>query len=132
MSAAARITPERLRRIVLFGLAGGTGFVVNLAVLMLLRPWLGDIWGQIVAYGVATVVTFTANAWVFEAQTGRVMRHGARYALSSVVSALVVNGVYVACVLVGLMPFIALTLGGAASAVVSYVLMAGWVFRRNP
>jgi putative flippase GtrA len=124
------LTPAR-RRIALFLLSGAAGFIVDLAVLMLARPWLGDIWAQVFAYGVATVVTFTANAWAFEAQPGCVMRHGTRYALSSGVSALVVNGVYVVAVLAGLLPLVALALGGGASAVVSYVLMARWVFRRH-
>lgn len=120
---------DRLRRILLFVFAGGVGFVVDAAVLMAVRPEMGDIWAQILAYGVATMVTFTVNLWTFQVPSISLTRHGTRYALSSGVSALVVNGLYVTGVLVGLFPLVALSVGAGISALVSYLLMARWVFR---
>jgi putative flippase GtrA len=119
-----------MRRAGWFVLTGCVGFVVDAALLLALRRWMWLIEAQAIAYMVAMIVTFSLNrAITFQASSCPAESQGLRYVVSALIGAMVVNGIYVVAVLCGIWPLAALSFGAGASAVVSYFLMARWVFR---
>lgn len=64
-----------VREIFLFGLVGGIGFLVDSAVLMFARPWLGLFYGRALSFVAAVITTWLLNRrWTFKARSSSMGR----------------------------------------------------------
>jgi putative flippase GtrA len=81
--------PANWLQLVQFGLVGGLGFVVNLAVYALFVHYIGVDYrvAAVVAWLVAVVNNFVLNRhWTFDARDGRVHFQAARFVVVSLVA----------------------------------------------
>ncbi len=111
-----------MKRVARFGLAGATGFAVDLGVLLLMLslgagPWLG----RAVSFAVAVSVTYLINAaYTFEARERIGPRSFVLYVSASLGGLAVNAAIYAALVLAGLPPALALTGAGAGAMLFNY------------
>jgi putative flippase GtrA len=81
--------PENWLQLVQFGLVGGVGFVVNLAVYAVFVHYIGVDYhvAAVVAWLVAVANNFVLNRhWTFDAREGRVHFQAARFVVVSLVA----------------------------------------------
>jgi putative flippase GtrA len=124
-----------MRRFAIFAMVGGTGFVVDAAVLLLLLRggWADPFTARLVAIFVAMSVTWALNRTVTFGPSGRhPAAEGLRYGSVGLAASGVNYAVYaLALILVPtLSPLAALVVGSAAAMVFSYLGFARLVFRR--
>jgi putative flippase GtrA len=118
-----------------FVLVGGTGFVVDAAVLWLFLSFtpIGPLPARIVAIAVAMATTWLLNrTFTFGASKRTLVAEGFRYGFIGVVTSLINYGVY-ALLLIGaplLSPYAALVFASIAAMLFSFFGYSRYVFRR--
>lgn len=123
-------------RILMFGLVGSVGFVVDAGVLALLIGGIGPWWGRCLSFPAAVVTTWLLNRRLtFADRPSRHSRHGefGRYFLVMCIGGAVNYGVYglVLALLgpAGLFPYLGLAAGSLAGMGVNLTLAHYAVFR---
>lgn len=84
--------PANWLQLIRFGLVGGLGFVVNLAIYALLVRWLGVDYraASVAAWLVAVINNFVINRhWTFDARAGRIHFQAVRFLLVSLAAEVV-------------------------------------------
>jgi putative flippase GtrA len=128
-----------IRKFILFGIAGGAGFVVDTAVLYLVKGTLGPYGGRVVSFFVAVVATWLINrSFAFKSQRVEhlpIWREFLHYLGAMILGGVVNFAVYAA--LVAAIPLFAEYLvlavaGGVAAGMgVNFLLADRLVFRRK-
>ncbi len=124
-----------MKKFLRFVLVGGTGFVVDAAVLWLFLSFtpIGPLPARIVAIAVAMATTWMLNrTFTFGASKRTLVAEGFRYGFIGVVTSLINYGVY-ALLLIGaplLSPYAALVFASIAAMLFSFFGYSRYVFRR--
>ena len=128
-----------LRKFVLFGIAGGAGFVVDTAVLYLLKGALGLYGARVVSFLCAVFTTWLINRTVaFKGQPADVpiWREFLHYLGAMILGGAVNYAVYAALVatvpLVAAQPVLGVAAGVIAGMFVNFLLADKLVFRQKP
>jgi putative flippase GtrA len=125
-----------VKKLFLFGLAGGVGFVVDTAVLYALKGALGLYGARVVSFVCAVITTWLINrSLAFREQTADVplLREFATYLGAMILGGLVNYAIFAA--LVAIIPFVAVNpvigiAGGVVGGMmVNYLLADRLVFR---
>lgn len=122
-----------MKKLFFFGLAGGIGFAVDVAVLyLLLRMTPLDVFSaRVLAIIAAMGCTWMFNrSFTFAASGRSLAAEGARYGGVGLTSALINYAIYSAMLisLAGLSPFIAVTVASALATAFSYLGYSRFVF----
>ena len=91
------VSKSRFLRLASFAVAGGTGFVVDATVLMLLMRFtpLGPFTARIFSVAAAVLTTWTINRTVTFGSSGRhIVHEGARYGFVALIGASLNYGIY--------------------------------------
>lgn len=133
------MTPT-IRKFILFGIAGGAGFVVDTAVLYLLKGALGPYGARVISFLVAVLATWLINRqFAFKAQRSEhlpLWREFLHYLGAMILGGVVNYAVYAA--LVATIPVfaeylvLAVAAGVGAGMVVNFLLADKLVFRQKP
>jgi putative flippase GtrA len=124
-----------MKKFLRFVLVGGTGFVVDAAVLWLFLSFtpIGPLPARIAAIAVAMATTWLLNrTFTFGASKRTLVAEGFRYGFIGVVTSLINYGVY-ALLLIGaplLSPYAALVFASIAAMLFSFFGYSRYVFRR--
>ena len=122
-----------MKRVLLFALVGGAGFLVDAGVLALLlfATPLGPLVARILSIGVAMVFTFWLNrTFTFGRSSRTLAAEGARYGGVGISAALLNYAVYSALVLAfpALSPILAVAIASLAAMVWSFLGYSRFVF----
>jgi putative flippase GtrA len=124
-----------MRPILLFAIAGGVGYVVDGAILLLMAPYLGPYAGRLVSFCVAVLATWLINRQLaFRGTRSKRALHREllRYFIVSLGGGSVTLGVYALIVFIfsfsGLWLLVALAAGALAGLVVNFTLSRRFVF----
>lgn len=125
-----------MRKLIFFAIAGGIGFVVDVAVLHLSLRYtpLGPYFGRALAIAAAMSVTWYINRrYTFDASGRSLAAEGARYGSVGLTSAGINYGTYSALLLAIPMvsPYVALVLASATATAFSYLGYSRFVFGGN-
>jgi putative flippase GtrA len=133
------VNAATLRKFVLFGIAGGAGFVVDTAVLYLLKGALGLYGARVVSFLCAVFTTWLINRTVaFKGQSADVpiWREFLHYLGAMILGGAVNYAVYAALVatvpLVAAQPVLGVAAGVIAGMFVNFLLADKLVFRQKP
>jgi putative flippase GtrA len=133
------VNAATLRKFVLFGIAGGAGFVVDTAVLYLLKGALGLYGARVVSFLCAVFTTWLINRTVaFKGQPADVpiWREFLHYLGAMILGGAVNYAVYAALVatvpLVAAQPVLGVAAGVIAGMFVNFLLADKLVFRQKP
>lgn len=109
---------------------GGTSFVVDAGLLVLLHDVLGaPVWlAGTVGYWVGVVVNFTLNRWSMGGRQGSVRAQGIRYGVLLAANYLVTMGMLQAGAALGAPAIAAKTVAVLICTAANYVLYRRWVF----
>ncbi|HVY51272.1 MAG TPA: GtrA family protein [Devosia sp.] len=128
-----------IRKFVLFGIAGGAGFVVDTAVLYLLRGALGLYGARAISFLCAVLTTWIINRSVaFRGQSADLplWREFLHYLGAMILGGIVNYAVYAALVatipLVADQPVLGVAAGVLAGMFVNFLLADKLVFRQKP
>lgn len=122
-----------MKKLLWFGFAGGTGFLVDagtLSLLLWLTP-LGPYVARVLSIATAMVYTWTINrTFTFGRSNRNLASEGARYGLIGILAALVNYGSYSLCLLIwpSLWPVVAAAIGSGVAMVFSYFGYSRFVF----
>ena len=122
-----------MRKVILFLVAGATGFVVDMGVLWLLLTLklLDPFSARVLAIAAAMLCTYTINrTFTFGASPRNVAIEGARYGGVGLASALLNYAVYSGFLIAlpEMSPYLALILGSVSATVFSYLGYSRFVF----
>lgn len=125
-----------MRRIALFLIAGGSGFLVDAGVLSALLHFtpLGPFSARALAIAAAMSVTFLFNrSFTFRSGRGRLLPQAIRYGTVGTVTALTNYGLYSALLLAApdLQPLVALVFASLAATGLSFLGYSRLVFSRT-
>lgn len=126
-----------MKRVLLFALVGGAGFLVDagaLALLLFLTP-LGPLVARILSIGVAMAFTFWLNrTFTFGRSNRPLAAEGARYGGVGISAALLNYAVYSALVLAipAFSPIFAVAIASLAAMVWSFLGYSRFVFGGSP
>ena len=128
-----------LRKFLLFGLAGGAGFVVDTAILYLLKGALGLYGARAISFLCAVATTWIINrSFAFKGQSANlpVWREFLHYLGAMILGGVVNYAVYAALVatipLVAEQPVLGVAAGVVAGMFVNFLLADKLVFRQKP
>jgi len=128
---------EFVRQIILFGLAGSVGFLLDVFLLYLLRQHLGLYFGRAFSFSVSTIVTWAINrTFTFIGRRSLLELHKEfiSYFLLMLMGGLVNYLVYVACIVFSLtahqFPFIAVALGCIAGMFINFFTSKYLIFKK--
>lgn len=130
------VSKNRILRLASFAVAGGTGFVVDATVLMLLMRFtpLGPFTARIVSVAAAMLTTWTINRTVTFGRSGRhIVHEGARYGFVALIGAALNYGIYSGLLLAApetIPPLLALVIAVGLVTVFSYLGYSRFVFKR--
>lgn len=122
-----------MKKLLFFAIAGGTGFVVDVAVLHIALTFtpIGPYFGRALAIAAAMACTWYINhRFTFDASGHSLAAEGARYYSVGVTSAGINYLCYSALLLLlnDFSPYLALVLGSASATVFSYMGYSKFVF----
>ena len=128
-----------IRKFLLFGLAGGAGFVVDTAILYLLKGALGLYGARAISFLCAVATTWIINrSFAFKGQSANlpVWREFLHYLGAMILGGVVNYAVYAALVatipLVAEQPVLGVAAGVVAGMFVNFLLADKLVFRQKP
>ncbi|PWW00197.1 putative flippase GtrA [Hoeflea marina] len=125
-----------MKKLLFFAMAGGVGFIADVAVLFLALRYtpLDPFTGRALGIASAMACTWMINRTFTFAASGRsLVSEGARYSGVGVTSALINFGAYSTALLSlpQLSPYIALTLGSAMGTIFAYLGYSHFVFGKH-
>jgi len=130
------VSKNRILRLASFAVAGGTGFVVDATVLVLLMRLtpLGPFSARIVSVAAAMLTTWTINRTVTFGKSNRpIIQEGARYGFVALIGAALNYGIYSGLLLAApgtITPLMALVIAVGLVTVFSYLGYSRFVFKR--
>jgi putative flippase GtrA len=130
------VSKRLIMRLASFAVAGGTGFIVDASVLMLLMKFtpLGPFTARIFAIAAAMCTTWTINrTFTFGKSSRHVVKEGARYGFVAIVGACLNYAIYSGLLLAApgvITPLMALVIAVAIVTVFSYLGYSRFVFKR--
>ena len=130
------VSKNRILRLASFAVAGGTGFVVDATVLVLMMRFtpLGPFTARIVSVIAAMLTTWTINRTVTFGRSGRhIVQEGARYGFVALIGAALNYGIYSGLLLAApetISPLLALVIAVGLVTVFSYLGYSRFVFKR--
>lgn len=130
------VSKSRILRLASFAVAGGTGFVVDATVLMLLLRFtpLGPFTARIFSVAAAVLTTWTINRTVTFDKSGRhIVHEGVRYGFVALIGATLNYAIYSGLLLAApetIPPLVALVIAVGLVTVFSYLGYSRFVFKR--
>jgi len=137
LGARIILNKEFIRQIILFGLAGTIGFLVDVFLLYLLRWYLGLYFGRAFSFSVSTILTWAINrtfTYVGRRSTLVLHKEFISYFLLMLIGGLVNYFVYAACIVFSVtaheFPFIAVAFGCIAGMSINFFTSKYLVFKK--
>jgi len=130
------VSRSRILRLASFAVAGGTGFLVDATVLVLLLRFtpLGPFAARVFSVAAAMLTTWTINRTVTFGRSGRpIVQEGARYGFVALIGAALNYGIYSGLLLAApeaIPPLLALVIAVGLVTIFSYLGYSRFVFKR--